>query len=299
MAEPGKKLDEITSDFESKVNQLKGLFSKEEKFWSEIKNFKSERNKLNVSVSELAAGGKRLRAERDKLNEQVAALKQKRSEFIDKIKKLRDDAKGFSVEKKSLSKDAGGISGKIVFKLNKIFSRLLVDEMPLEREKKLFEDAVELSQKLDIAMKVDEIHSSILSKYSEIAVFEGEINKLSDAIRSTAREAEEKHVESLRIYSELDSVRKQSDDFHHKLISKYEELKPIRDTINGLKDEIKSTEDEMDTVYRTMARSREVSVRKQTEERITEAKERLKNGKRISLDDFRSIIESEGVLSDT
>lgn len=298
MAESGKKLDKITSDFESKVAGLKSLFSREEKFWGEIKNLKTERNKLNVRVSELASGGKKLRSERDRLNGQVASLKQNRSGIIDKVRKLREDAKNFTVEKKSLSKDAGDASGKIVFKLNKIFNRLLVDEMPLEREKKLFEDSVVLSQKLDIAAKVDEIHSSILSKYSEIAVLESEVNKISDAIRSTAREAEEKHVETVRLYSELDSVRRQSDDFHSKLLSKYDELKPIRDTINALKEEIKSTEDEMDSVYSTIAKSREASVRKQTEERISEAKERFKNGKRISLDDFRSIIESEDVLSE-
>lgn len=299
MAESGKKLDALTGNFESNVLKLKSLFSREEKFWAEIKGLKSERNKLNVQVRELSSKGKRLRFERDKLNEKVASLKQKRDEIIERIKKLRADAKVSAGEKKSLSKDAGGLSGKIVFKLNKIFSQLLCEEMPLEKEQKLFDEVSLLSQKLDIAMKVDEIHSSILSKYGEIAVLENEVNAISESIRSTAREAEDKHLMSLKIYSELDSVRKQSDEFHKKLLAKYDELKPVRDSIASLKNEIKSTEEEMDVVYSTMAKSHEIAIKNKRAERISEAKEKFKTGKRISFDDFRYIIESKEILSDT
>ncbi|MFH1125972.1 MAG: hypothetical protein V1703_02500 [Candidatus Altiarchaeota archaeon] len=298
MTESGKKLDRLANDFESKVVKLKGFFSVEETSWAEIKGLKAERDKFNNTVKDLSSRGKRLRSERNKLNDSVASLKQKRAELIEKIKKLRGDAKVFVDERKTLSKDAGGLSGKIVLKLNKIFNQLLCEEMFLEKEQKLFEDAISISQKLDIAMKADEIHSSVLSKYGEIAAIENEVNTISEEIRCTAREAEEKHVGSLKVYSELDSIRKQSDEFHKKLLLKYEELKPIRDKINALKDEIKLTEDEMDTVYSTLAKSRESSITKKRAEKISEAKEKLKTGKRISFDDFKSIIESESLTSE-
>ncbi|MDD5111144.1 MAG: hypothetical protein PHG85_01205 [Candidatus Altiarchaeota archaeon] len=296
MAEP-ERLDQIAGDFEGKVNTLKGLFAEEEKFWAEIKYLKAERNKLNLAVSDLSNNGKRLRSERDKLNEKVASLKQKRSEIIENIKLLRSQIKDTSVEKKSLTKDAGSASGKIMFKLNKILNQLLGEDITLDREQKLFEDAISLSQKLDIAAKVDELHSSILSNYTEIAAREGEINALSDTIRSIAKEAEEKHIESIKVYAELDEIRKQSDELHKKLLDKYEELRPIRDNITALKDEIKLTEDKMDTAYTNMAKAREVSASKKRAERISEAKEKFKTGKRISFDDFKTIISSEDVLS--
>jgi len=295
MAGP-ERLDQIAGDFEGKVNTLKGLFAEEEKFWGEIKRLKTERNQLNLAVGDLSNNGKKLRAERDKLNEKVAILKQKRSEIIENIKIVRSQIKDTSVEKKSLTKDAGSASGKIMFKLNKILNQLLVEDIPVDREQKLFEDAVSLSQKLDIAAKVDELHSSILSNYTEIAAREGEINAMSDTIRSIAKEAEEKHIESIKVYTQLDEVRKQSDELHKKLLDKYEELRPIRDSITALKDEIKLTEDKMDTAYTNMAKAREMTASKRRAEQISEAKEKFKTGKRISFDDFKSIISSEDVL---
>ncbi|MBM3309608.1 MAG: hypothetical protein FJY77_05070 [Candidatus Altiarchaeales archaeon] len=292
------KADQLVENFEEDVSKLKGLFSKEEKFWSEIKRLKAERNKLNIQVKELSSKGKRLRSERDKLNEKVALLKKKRSEVIQKIKQLRDAVRSSASEKKTLSKDAGGVSDKIAFRLNKNLGRLLCEEMPLEKERKLFEDTLALFQKLDIAVKVDELQSSILSKYSEIAVLEHQVNTLSDEIRSNAGEAEEKHMESLKVYSELDSVRKKSDEFHKSLVSKYEELKPIRDKISSLKDDLKSTEDEINVVHSMAAKSREISISKKRAERILEAKQKFKDGKRISFDDFKVIIESDGMSSE-
>ena len=296
MADSGKKLDEIAGDFGSKVAKLKGLFSKEEKFWGDIKKLKSDRDKLNVRVKELSSKGKKLRDERDKMNEKVASLKKKRSELIDKIKSMRGDAKAIAGEKRSLSKDAGEPSVKIISRLNKNLNKLLSEDMPLEKEKKLFEDTVSLSEKLNIAIKADEVHDSMLSKYREILLIENEINALSESIRGTAKEAEEKHLESVKVYAELDEVRKQSDDFHKKLLVKYDEIKPVRDEITSLKSEIKSTEDEMEDTYNTIAKARETTLVKKRAEKISEANEKLKTGKRISFDDFKAVIESGGSL---
>ncbi|MCX6694839.1 MAG: hypothetical protein NTU61_00890, partial [Candidatus Altiarchaeota archaeon] len=183
--------------------------------------------------------------------------------------------------------------------LNKLYEKNLVkllnDDIPLKKEIQLFESLLEMKDRLKSAKEATELHIKVVSTYEGLKGLDDEADAISVEIRKIADESEKYHLEAVSLYDTIDKMRKESDEAHKLLLERYDAMNPMRDRITVLREEIKKIQEEMAPYGEQMDELRVKKDEERKAQMALEAKEKLKSSKRISFDDFKVLIEGNGI----
>lgn len=287
-----EKLDEYRSFVEENRKKINGLISEARDHQKDISHLRKERDRGNDRCKELSIKAKQMREKRDALNNEIAQLKSQRKELNDKIKNMSSAIKGHKEKRDELNREARGTDQSLVQRYGKDMDSLLNKDISLDREIKLFNNIFQLQDRVEAAKEATEFHKKVISTYDGIKEYDDLADKLSDKIRQLADESEKYHLKAIEIYSQVDKIRGEADQCHERLLEKYKIVSPIRDKITAIKKEMESRQEKM---LPHLGQMDKLNLGKDVERRAqkaADAKKKLKDSGRISLDDLKALMDS-------
>jgi uncharacterized coiled-coil DUF342 family protein len=290
-----EKINLLRQRLEQNERELKTIFRDISLHNEGGQDLKAKRDGLNARVKELSPKAAELRKKRDETNASIAELKAMRdnlrgkgkefSEKIGELKKTRDD----------LNTTARGRFETLEKAYSEELNILLTADIPLEHEINVYNRLAELSQRLEATKKANEVHSEISVEYNKAKVIYTDMDSLHAQIQTLAQESQKYHEEMIKIYNEVDTLRKEADSYHAQLSEKFKNISPLRKKIGALKAEIPKLRDELGVYIEQMKGYQIAKDEQKNEGKREEAKEKLNKKGRLSLDEFRLLVESKDI----
>jgi uncharacterized coiled-coil DUF342 family protein len=188
---------------------------------------KRKRDDLNSRVREAIADLRLLKEERDKVNAEVAEMKEARNssrqqgrELLKQAKQLRDALKGFEVPK-GRSDSLGKLIEELDFKYQ-------TKPMPFDDEKKLVKKIEELRKLFRAKRFVEKKRENIKGISHNVEDLFSTSDELHQSILDKARKSEELHKAFIEKIHEIDGLRAKSNEAHALVIKYSRELGDAR-----------------------------------------------------------------------
>ena len=289
------KVNEYRTEIEKRNKEIDSALHQIRFLQKDANKLRMQRDEGNEKCKKLSAQAKELREKRDSLNDKIAVLKEKRNKLMVEIKGLSGEIKKSKEQRDTLNKTARGTDVSLASLYERNLNALLNDDLPLKKEIRLFEGIFEMEGRLKSAKEATGLHQKVVSTYEGLKGLDTEADELSAEIRKLADESEKYHLQAVAIYDSIDKLRKESDESHKQLLEKYDAMNPMRDRITALKEEIKKISEEM-TPYSDQLN--EVRAKKDEERKLQmamEVKEKMKSNKRLSFDDFKTLMEGNAL----
>jgi uncharacterized coiled-coil DUF342 family protein len=290
-----EKINHLRQRLEQNERELKAIFRDISLHNEGGQDLKAKRDGLNARVKELSPKAAELRKKRDETNVKIAELKAMRdnlrgkgkefSEKIDELKKTRDE----------LNTTARGRFETLEKAYNEELNIFLTADIPLEHEINVYNRLLELSQRLEATKKANEVHGEISVEYNRAKEIYTDMDSLHKKIQALAQESQKYHEEMIKIYNEVDTLRKEADSYHAKLSEKFKSISPLRKKISALKAETPKLRDELGASLEQMKGYQLAKDEQKNEGKREQAKEKLHKKERLSLDEFRILVESKDI----
>jgi len=168
-------------------------------------------------------------------------------------------------------------------------------DIPLEHEINVYNRLVELMKRLDATKKANVIHSEISVEYNQAKEIFTDMDSLHAQIQTLAQESQKYHEEMIAVFHEIDAIRKEADSYHNQVSEKYKGIAPLRKRISALKAEIPKLRDELGVYLEQMKEIQLSKDEQKNEGKREQAKEKFKKNGRLSLDEFRILVESKDI----
>lgn len=258
-------------------------------------DLKAKRDGLNARVKELSPKAADLRKKRDEINANIAELKAQRDQMRGKGKEFSEKIGGLKKTRDELNLSARGRSETLEKAYAEELNLFLTADIPLEHEINIFTRLIELSQRLVATKKANEIHSVISLEYAKGKEIYTDMDSLHSKIQALAQESQKSHEEMIKIYNEIDTLRKEADSYHAQLNEKFKGIAPLRKKVSALKAGIPKLRDELGVYLEQMKEYQLIRDGQKNEGKRETAKEKFKKDGRLSLDEFRLLVESEDI----
>ncbi len=289
------KINLLRQRLEQNERELKVLFRNISLHNEGGQELKAKRDGLNARVKELSAKASELRKKRDETNSRIAELKTMRDNLRGKGKEFSEKIGELKKTRDELNTTARGrletLEKAYVDELN-IF---LNADIPLEHEINVYDHLLELEQRLDATKKANEVHSEISVEYNRAKEIYTDMDSLHEQIQGFAQESQKYHEEMIKIYYEIDTLRKEADSYHAQLSEKFKSISPLRKKISALKAEMPKLRDELGFYLEQMKGYQIAKDEQKNEGKREQAKEKLNKKGRLSLDEFRILVESKDI----
>ncbi|MBO4302637.1 phosphoserine phosphatase [Methanosarcinaceae archaeon] len=303
MAEVRRNMASMSdNDIKNKTNQLRSAIERDEKalrnVFRELKNhradtedLKKQRDELNGKVRELSAVAQKSRAARDEINAKIAELKKERATVLADSKARS----GAIVEMKAKRDEFNAVSKGTCESLTERYQADLKSfteaDMPLDREKEIFERLMKYPERMNAAKEANELHKKIQETYDNAKDVYARNDELSAEIKKLSEESQKHHLEMIEGYRKVDEMRKEADDCHRRLTEKYTLTKPITAKIDPLKKSIAANRMELDVYLERSKAVQEAKDEKRLDRNHDSAKEKLEKNGRLTLEDLSVLIE--------
>lgn len=290
-----ERINLLRQQIDQKERELKNTFREISLHNDGGIELKAKRDGLNARVRELSPKASELRKKRDETNASIAELKSQREglkskgkefgEKISELKKTRDD----------LNTAARGRFETLEKALSEELNMFLTADIPLEHEINIFNRLIELKQRLEATKKANEIHTEISFEYNKSKEIYTDLDSLHARIQTLAQESQKYHEEMIALYNEIGTIRKEADSYHSQFTEKYKCIAPLRKKIGALKAEIPKLRDELGVYLEQMKEIQLTKDGQKTEGKREQAREKFQKNGRISLDEFRILVENEDI----
>ena len=290
-----EKINQLRQQLEQKERELKTIFKDISLHNQGGEELKVKRDGLNAKVKEQSAKASELRKKRDETNVRIAELKSQRDALRMKGKEFGEKIGGLKKTRDELNLAARGRIETLEKAYAEELNTFLSADIPLELEINIFNRLIELSKRYEATKKANVIHSEITEEYSKGKVIYADMDSLHAQIQALAQESQKYHEEMIALYKEIDALRKEADSYHSQLSEKYKGINPLRKKIGALKAEIPRLRDELGVYLEQMKEIQLSKDEQKNEGKREQAKEKFKKDGRLSLEDFRLLVENEDI----
>lgn len=290
-----EKINSLRQKLDKKEREIKNTFREISLYNKGGEDLRSKRDGLNARVKEISLKASELRNKRDEVNKKIADLKSERDNLrntgkesggkIGELKKNRDD----------LNKTARGRLETLGKAYEEELNTLKTADIPLEYEIKVFNRLLELGSRLDATKKANVIHDEISQEYDRVKDVYREMDSVHENIQALAEESQKYHEDMMALYGEMDVIRKEADSYHSQLSEKYKCIAPLRKKIDVLKSDKEKTRIDLEIYLEQMKDVQLVKEEKKNETKRVEAKDKLQKSGRLSLDEFRILVENDDI----
>ncbi|MEM1660439.1 MAG: hypothetical protein QXR17_04760 [Candidatus Bathyarchaeia archaeon] len=273
------------------IEKLSTLQERRKEVASEALALAERRNKLNEAFKCLKLEIKRLRESRNKLNLELQKLKEMRRTLVEerrlKIETLKTLRGEFDVLEKNLpSKSLKSLLDEI----RSIEWKIQTTPMDLHEERQLIEKIGKLEAQVKIYRKINDLKGKIIEAEAEIKAIETKVASINGEIAEISNQSRIIHEKIINKIGEASNIKTEADRLHQLFIQLKEqeaklrqEIAEIRSEIQRLKLEIKAEED----------RKRKSIKEAMLEESAKKALEKLKQGKKLTLEEFKVLLERQ------
>lgn len=290
-----EKINLLRQRVEQSERELKTIFRDISLHNKGGEELKAKRDGLNARVKEMSPKAQELRKKRDETNSKIVELKAQRDQLKGKGKVFSEKIGGLKKARDELNVAARGRFETLDKAYSDELNLFLTADLPLEHEINIYNRLIELDQRLDATKKANEIHSEISIEYSKGKDIYADMDSIHAQIQTLAQESQKYHEGLIALYNEIDTLRKEADSYHAQLTEKYKGIAPMRKKIGALKAEIPKLRDELGAYLEQMKEIQLTKDGHKTEGKREQAKEKFKKDGRLSLDEFRLLVENEDI----
>ena len=287
-----QQIDEIKSKLETEWQALDAIFVKIKSKQDEVTGYKTKRDEFNQLVKTLISEAKDMQKERDSIRgttkpkrEIIRNLQLNIKEFGKQIAELKSIRDGKHREAKG---SLQGLSDNIASSL----TTLLTLDLSLKDEITLFNMIFSTQQRYDAKILADDIHKQIQDIYDALKNSEHTTYEQEAQIKQIYQEAQRLHTDSVAKFEEKDEMRNKSNELHQKVVQGYGTIKDLRSQADEIKKTIAELKGELNKLHKQLRSSEKKRQEVAREEKLESAKEKLKDEKKLGLDELRLLIES-------
>lgn len=287
-----RKANALRHEIEAKNRRLSELYAQLKTHHQDTRALRKLRDSLNEEVKEHSKKLKDYKEKRDKLNKAVAELNTSKRQFITEVKHISRGIKDSKGVRDMLNKSVRSTEQLLEHVLEDKLNVLLEEEVSLVDEQRLYDVVLNLSQRLESARKASQVHKKIVEDFKNVKEISSRIESVGSQLSDLSVIADEYHKKVVETYEQIKKKNEEASEAHRKLTEKYKDTDPIRSQIVSVKEEIKRIQEELAPISDALEDIRAQREEKRKLELAREAKERLKNSKRVSLDDLKIILDA-------
>jgi uncharacterized coiled-coil DUF342 family protein len=247
-----------------------------------------KRDELNEQFQELKAKIQELKEKRDNLNARVRELKEKREEARKRLQAKRNEAESVKETILTLEKKVTGSYSNLKKKMQELEWKIQTNSLSAKEEARLIVQIKDLESKLVIHDKIRELGDKVIMLQAEINAARLAANEAHEKLSELAKESEVYHERMIEVVKQASELKSKADEAH----LNYARVRQQADEAH--QEYIKAKELRQKIIMEDQA----TRLRKQQEVRRkveNMAEEKLKKGEKLSLDEFRALVEKGAV----
>ncbi len=287
-----QKIEEVREKLDAEWRGLDEIFKKIKLKNEEINVYKTQRDEFNQLVKNLINEAKEKQKERD-------SIKQSINPMLEVIKNLRFNIKEYAKQINELKnirdgkhREAKGSLDGLRDNIAASITTLLTLDLTLKDEITLFNMIFSTRERYWAKQQADDIHSQIQEIYNALKETENQIMEIETQIGKIKQESQEKHNGAIMKFKEKDDARTKSNELHQKVLNGYKELKEFKNQAFEGKKNVTLLKAELNVLYKKLKSGEKKRQELAKQEKLEDAKKKLKSEKKIGLDELRLLIES-------
>jgi uncharacterized coiled-coil DUF342 family protein len=270
-----------------------------EEFNRKVTAIANKRNLLNEQVKELIKTAKEEREKRDNCNKTISEIKEKKSLLLKEIEGFEDQAKNLdqqlngTEEKKTQPNRRSEFSAK---RLRRDIQDLewkiqTTSNISISEEREIVDQIDRLEQKFREVRETDVLARDLRTIIKRINVLKGKIRRLDNELRSHARESRFHHKTMIQAFKNADVLRKQADELHAQFLEAKEQANSIHTEYLGYIREINRIRQNINKNKQKFRAEQDAQRREKLEEKTEDAKKKFEEGRKLSFEEFRTLID--------
>ncbi|MHA2364489.1 MAG: DUF7121 family protein [Candidatus Hodarchaeales archaeon] len=273
--------------------------SKREHLNAQVIDMAKIRNQKNLEVRELINKANEEKKLRNNANKEISDLKMKKSTLTKEIETYQKELekKDVELEKKNTSKEKIPSKQFINIKrLQKDIKELewklqTISNLPLDQEREIVDRIATLDEQMESLIEFREIGKEKRQILNGLRNGRKDLRKTISQMNKRVRESRQHHKTMIECFNKANIIRKEADSQHNSI----QKIKKEADTIhNEYVEKIKTKKKLSSKISRHMKKQKAVQKAKEREvikERTDVALQRTKDGKKISFDEFKALID--------
>lgn len=267
IAEARHKRDDLDREARALARQRDELNEQFQKYKEETRSLKEKRNSLNLLVHE---------------------LKEKREHARRKIVQTRTEIESTKKTIEDLKKSARGGYSTLKKRMDALEWKIQTTSLTIKEEARLMAQMKDLASKLEVHQKVRELADRIIMLQAELGANRLIALDSHEQLTKLAEESEAHHQHMMGIVKHASELKERADEIHAGFV----DFRRKADAEHAEYLRAKELRDKIITEAQVERLKKEREVRKKIEE---SAEEKLKRKEKLSLDEFRTLIEKGAI----
>ncbi len=283
----GKMLEE-TKKLKEELKTLRQRWTSEE---ATATRWADRRNALNKQIKDLRSEAASLRERRDSTNEKVKTLKQQRNQTrsvmqqnTERIKQLKE--KLFLLHRKKPNKPPRTIKQE----KDEIEWKIQTTSLTLQEEKPLVTKANQLKIQLDTHRQIIATKTQIAELQARMPPMNEKAEQFHTRLSELALQSQELHVKMNETRDKANSLHIEADKYHSKFVDYKEKSNQTRKEIGAIQRAMKNIQRKLDKVEE---QEKLLQLKKTRSKMKADAIEKLRRGRKLSLEEFKLLGEDE------
>lgn len=253
----------------------------------QMREYKRVRDEHNKEVRALIESVKAEREERDRINKEITEAKDRRTAIHAQLKSVYDEIREL---RGSLVGSPSNDQRRMMRRVEELEWRQQTDQLSMDEERSIVEEIAKIEAKLVKIGQEKEKQDRIMELRRLARNLKSEASDAHKKVLDLSEQSQVHHQEVVRIRPQLEEYKKSADTAHQNFVEwlkKVKEgettLKAVRTQIDDIQSKIRKHVSTHKDVERTERRAKQKA---HEQERIEDAVDKLKSGKRLTFDEF-------------
>ena len=277
-------------------SEVRNWRSKREELNNQVIDKAKTRNDLNTKVKELITTANEAKAERDKANTEINKLKEEKNEYQKEIERLVAIVEKTDGEQEKPQKNIPqNVTNKKIKKLQQDIKTLewklqTTGNITIQEERDVVDRIATYEQELEELQQYQELSKERQEAGYKLRISRQKLRKTIQTMNKLARDSRASHTTMIEGYHEANKIRKEADTIHADIQKIKEKADAVHaEYVNKIKEKRKLSDKVKK--FRKKERDKQAAInREQIQERTDEAVQKTKDGKKITFDDFKNLI---------
>lgn len=250
-----------------------------------------KRNRLNDDFKRSRQEAQTLREERDRLNEKVQTLKILRGEthskigaMIEELKKIND--KISELKKKAPKRKHNDLQQEV----DEIEWKIQTTSLEITEEKRLIGEVKQLETQLQAYRRIEKQQKKAIELRNSLSAFRAQADDFHQELNVTSQNSQEMHAKMITKTAESKKIKAEADSFHLAYLKTKERMRPIGNEYRQLSEQRKRLLEELKKEHESEQKGKQKELK---ERLVSEARNKLQQGKELSWDEFRLLNEED------
>ncbi len=251
-----------------------------------------QRNKLNEEFKRLIVDVKDLKARRDELNRKVKELKASRDVARDVASTEREKLEKLRTRSEKISERMEGNPRRAIEEFNRLEWKLQTTPLSPKAEKEMIKRLKELEAQVMVAKKAEDLRYKIAGSRATIGGRRIQAQSLHDQMTKVVEESEVIHKKLVEVAASASSVKAEADKAHADFVEAF------KGADNAHKEYVTNLVKIRELRQQIAESGQFTKLRKAQEVREKLEKsgaEKLEHGKRLSLEEFKALMEKGAI----